>query len=301
MSISKKNLFSIERISTEDGLTLEGIVAKSKNRRKKMAVLFVHGLGGSYGNAVRNKELARACVKNGMAYAIFNNRGHDVVSSFRKKFSGKNISSKHIYGGMAFEKFEECIFDIRAMLKFLEKIGYPKVVLLGHSTGANKVLYYFYKTKDKRVRGLCLAGPLSDIVIEKQSLGRKFYQTLKKVKKFAKRNPDSLLPPSITSRIMTARRYLSLHTPGGAEDTFPYAYKGRGFRELKTIRIPVSVILGEKDSYLDRPAKDLIKVFKKNTLRAKTFHGVSIKGGDHSYYGREREFANAVTDWAKNI
>lgn len=302
MSIARRQpLFTIEKIYTEDGLGLEGLIAEPKNQRKKTAVLFVHGLGGSYGNAARNTELAKACVKRGMAYAIFNTRGHDTVSSFRKKLGGKGKRYKTVYGGTAFEKFKECIFDIRAMIGFLEKLGYRKIVLLGHSTGANKALYYLYKTNDKRVRGLCLASPISDVVVEKKNLGNKFEAVLKKVKLIAKKHPDALLSASITSRIMTARRYLSLHTPGSAEDVFPYAYHGRGFAELKSVRVPVSVIIGDKDAHLDRSAKELVAKFSKNVPKAKSFSGLIVKGGEHSFYGREKEFAEVVGKWVKSL
>src|SRR5207302_128486 len=101
------------------------------------------------------RELSARLNAAGIGYFKFNNRGHDVVAG-----RGKHLA------GAAFEHFGQCVDDIRAMIGFAVKCGYRRFILAGHSTGANKVLHYAARTRDRRVMGLVLLGPISDIAAE---------------------------------------------------------------------------------------------------------------------------------------
>ena len=301
MSSFKKVAWSLEKVTTKDGLGLDGVIAEP-TKKTHTGVLFLHGLGSSFsGSIARNEPLGHACLQRNIACAIFNTRGHDAVASFTKRTKGAR-KGKMVYGGMAFEKFEDCILDIQAMLQFLRKRGYKNIFLVGHSTGSNKALYYLYKTRDRAVKGLCLAGPLSDLAIEMRRLGKSFYPTLRRVKSFAKTHPrNALLLSTIINRLMTARRYLSLHTAGSNEDVFPYTRPNASWKEFKSIRVPLLVVIGSGDAYLDRTPKAFLKIFQAHANGARTFTGIVVPGGDHSFRKREKEFANAVTQWVKSV
>lgn len=290
--------FTLERIKTRDGIELDGVFAEPKRKSGK-ALIFVHGLGGNfYGGHQNMLTLADFCYRNGIAFVSFNTRGHDVVSRFYKK---RGETKKRMLGGAGFERFEHCVYDIDACIKFVRSQGYKKVFLAGHSTGANKVLYHLYKTKDRRVAGLALLGPLSDVVGQMKELGRRFNAVLEKVKKFSKHHMDEFVPSDISSKIITARRYLSLYTPGSREDVFQY-YNPKGkFKELKSIKVPVFVIVGEKDEYLDRKAEELVQVFENNADSTKDFRSAVIRNAGHGFAKRETILARIITDWIKSI
>ena len=65
---------------------------------------------------------------------------------------------KFLDGKAEFEKFEDCIKDIKAFVDFAEKEGFSEIVLLGHSLGCSKVAYYYYKTHDKRIKKIIFAS-----------------------------------------------------------------------------------------------------------------------------------------------
>lgn len=290
-------LFSLERIRTKDDVELDGIFCKPKKLSGK-ALVFVHGLGGNfYGSWQNILMFADFCFKNGIAFVSFNNRGHDIVSSIHKKKKTK----KRLLGGAGFERFEHCVYDIAAVIRFVRSRGYKKVFLAGHSTGANKVLYYLYKTRDRRVAGLALLGPLSDVIGEMKTLGKRFKTVLAKIKKFSKRHPDELLPKNLTSKIITARRYLSLYTPGSREDVFPYYNPKAKFKELRSVKVPVLVVVGQKDKYLDRKAERLIEIFENNAVAAKDFQSVIIRNTGHSFKNKEKVLAGVLVDWIKRV
>src|SRR4030095_11092024 len=97
--------------------------------------------------------------------------------------------------GAAFERFRQSILDIRAMVSFVRLRGYRRVILAGHSTGANKVLYYAARARYRRVNGIILLGPVSDHAAEAKRLGaRELRRRIVAVERIGPRHPDALVP-----------------------------------------------------------------------------------------------------------
>lgn len=293
----------LTQIKTRDGVVLDGIYVKPR-RKGKTALIWLHGLT-SYFHSSQTliHELSLRCQNSGIGYLKFDTRGHDIVT---------RGGGKHALLGTLFETFEDCTYDIRAMINYTSRLGYQDIILAGHSTGANKAVYYLYKTKDRRVKGVILIGGLNDIIAERKRVGKKeFGRIVRITKRLYRKDPLSLF----TSQgfLYTARRSMSLYTPGSAEDVFPYYNlprpKGRDggrrpsrkarWKELKSIRTPLAVIFGSRDEYLDRPAKDLIEIFRMNAPRTKQFSGVILKGAGHSFTKKEKELAKTIVRWVK--
>ena len=132
-----------------------------------------------------------------IGYFKFNTRGHDVVAG-----RGRTLA------GAAFERFRDCVPDLRAVIAFARRRGYRRIVLAGHSTGANKVLYYAAKTADRRVTGLILLGPISDIAGEAKRIGRReLGRRVARASRLAARDRRALVPSAWG--FWSARRYLS--------------------------------------------------------------------------------------------
>lgn len=281
----------LTRVKTSDGIFLEGIIVKPK-RKSKTALIWVHGLGSRFSSGqALVKELSTLLSKSGVGYFKFNNRGHDEIN--------RDGYGKKKYQGKAFEKFEDSIKDIRTVVREAKRIGFKKIILAGHSTGSNKALYYMYKTQDHSIRGLILTGALSDMSVWDTGELQDMRQALAVAKRLVKKNPDALLPQEYG--IYTAKRYLSLYEARHAEDVFPYHNRKGSWKELKSIHVPIAVIIGSRDQYLDRPAQKLIEIFKKNAIHTKSFSGVVIQGANHGFYKKEKELAGVITSWVKKI
>jgi len=54
--------------------------------------------------------------------------------------------------------FDETINDIDAAVKYLEKLGFHRILILGYSLGANLVAYYTSISKHKDIKGIILEG-----------------------------------------------------------------------------------------------------------------------------------------------
>lgn len=273
---------SLVRLRTRDGAWLDGVIAEPR-RRRRAALVWVHGLGSVFSSGQPLiRELSTRLNAAGIGYFKFNNRGHDVVAG-----PGGHLA------GAAFERFGQSVEDIRAMIGFAVKCGYGCVILAGHSTGANKVLHYAARTRDRRVIGLVLLGPISDIAGEMKRIGgRELRRRVALAKRIARRDPEALVPRAWG--FWSARRYLSLYRPGEAEDVFPYYRPNARWAALRGVRVPIAAIVGSRDEYLDRRPAELIGACKRNAIRARSFTGIVIPGARHGFRGRERALGQAM-------
>ncbi len=278
---------SLVRLRTRDGVWLDGIVAEPR-RRRRTAFIWVHGLGSVFSSGQDLiRELSAALNAAGVAYFKFNTRGHDVVARRGPRLAGA-----------AFERFDESVLDIRTMVGFAAKAGYERLVLAGHSTGANKALYYAARTRDRRLVGLALLGPIADAAAEAKRLGgRELRRRVALAERLARRDPEALVPRAWG--FWSARRYLSLYRPGGAEDVFPYYRRGARWTALRSVRVPVAAIVGARDEYLDRRPEAVIDAFRANAVRARSFTGVIVRGANHGFARRERELSEVIVDWLR--
>ncbi len=283
---------NLVQVKTADGIILDGAYIKSR-RKSKHALIWLPGLSSRFSSGqILIKELSSRLAKGGIGYFKFDTRGHDIVARGVKGSRTKALI------GSGFERFQDCILDIRAMIAFVKKEGYRDIILAGHSTGANKALYYLYRTGDKRIKGLALLGPISDVVVGLKNFGRRrLNQALKIAEKLKFRNPGPFMPREYG--IYTAERFLSLHRSGSQEDVFHYHDPKAYWKELLSVRVPVAVILGSRDEYLDRTPKEFLGIFQKNAAGAKSFTGISIKGAPHGFQRKERELALIISKWIK--
>jgi alpha-beta hydrolase superfamily lysophospholipase len=279
---------SLVRLRTRDGVWLDGVVAEP-SRRRGAALIWVHGLGSvfSSGQALI-RELSSRLNAAGIGYFKFNNRGHDVVAG----------RGKHLVGA-AFERFGQSVADIRAMIAFAASCGYVRVILAGHSTGANKVLHYAARARDRRVAALILLGPVSDIAAAAKEVGaQELRRRVAAAERLARRDRQALVPRAWG--FWSARRYISLYRPGEDEDVFPYHRPGARWTALRSVRLPIAAIIGSRDEYLDRRPQELIDAFRRNAGRARSFTGVVLRGARHGFQRHERELADVIVRWVRD-
>jgi pimeloyl-ACP methyl ester carboxylesterase len=276
---------SLVSVRTGDGLTLNGALSEPA-RRRRAVLIWIHGLGSTFANGQPLLgALARRLTAAGVGYLKCDTRGHHVVAR-----AGRRLA------GAAFERFGESVRDVRAAVDFARRAGYRRVILAGHSTGANKVLHYMARVGDRRVAGLMLLGPISDVAGEMKRVGRReLGRRVAVAERLARRDPDALVPRAFG--FYSAQRYLSLYRPGGAEDVFPYYRAGARWTALGRVRVPLAVVIGDRDQYLERPATALLDAFARHAPRARSFAGLVVRGADHGFVRREDALARAIVGW----
>ena len=276
---------TLVRLQAADGVALDGVMAEPR-RRRAVALIWVHGLGSVFSSGQPLiRELSSRLTAAGVGYFKFNTRGHDVVAGRGAQMAGA-----------AFERFGDSVKDLRAVIAFARRRGFQRVILAGHSTGANKVLHYVARTRDRRVAALALLGPVSDIAGEVKRIGTgELRRRVAAAVRLARRDPRALVPRAWG--FWSARRYVSLFRPGEDEDVFQYYRPNGRWTALRSVRVPLAAIVGARDEYLDRRPEALIEAFRKNATRARSFSGEIVAGAGHSFVGHERALAEALVRW----
>jgi acetyl esterase/lipase len=276
---------SLVSVRTRDGVLLAGVMAEPR-RRRRAALVWVHGLGSAFAaGQPLIRELSARLTAAGVGYLKLNTRGHDVVAR-----AGRRLA------GAAFERFGASVEDLRAAITLARRAGYRRVILAGHSTGANKVLHYAARIRDRRVAGVILLGPISDIAGETKRIGRReLRRRVATAERIARRDPDALVPRAFG--FWSARRYISLYRPGEAEDVFPYYRPDARWTALRRVRLPLAVFLGSRDEYLDRRPSEVVDAFERNATRARSFTGIVVPGADHGFAGHEATLARSIVHW----
>jgi pimeloyl-ACP methyl ester carboxylesterase len=280
---------SLVSARTRDGVVLDGVAAHPRGRRRT-ALIWVHGLGSSFSSG---QPLIRALSARlnaaGIGYLKLNTRGHGTVAR-----AGKRLL------GAAFEHFGESVHDLRAMTALAVGSGYRRVILAGHSTGANKALHYMARTRDRRVAGLILLGPIADVAGERKQIGRRaLARRVATAERIARRDPEALVPRAFG--FLSARRFISLYRPGETEDVFPYYRPDARWAALRRVRVPLAVIVGGRDEYLDRRAGEVVAAFERHATRAPAFTGIVVPRALHGFRGHERVLAGEIVRWARRV
>jgi pimeloyl-ACP methyl ester carboxylesterase len=280
---------SLATVRTRDGLVLAGI-AVHPGARRGTALVWVHGLGSTFSSAQpTTRALSAGLGRAGIGYLKLDTRGHGVVAR-----AGRRLV------GAAFERFGDSVHDIRATIGLAVRSGYRRVILAGHSTGANKALHYVARTRDRRVAGLMLLGPVSDVVGERKRIGRReLARRVAAAERIVARDPEALVPRAWG--FWSARRFISLYRPGEAEDVFPYYRLATGWPALRRVRVPLAVIVGGRDEYLDRRPEALTTAFGRNAIRARSFRGIVVPRADHGFRGHERALVREIVRWARTV
>jgi len=282
---------SLRRIKTKSGLEHVGLLYEPE-RKSKIAVAHVHGMGGNFYENQFLDYLAETLTKNGIAFAPFNNSGVGHIQWLNKK--GKNVKR-----GDAFEKFKDCIEDIDAQISFLKKKGFKKIYLAGHSLGAPKVVHYLSKTKDRRVKGLILLAPADMHGLTKQNK-KDYRRDLTEAKRLVKAGRGNELLSNYLDDFypISAHSYLSLNVKpnSGVLSFHDPDYK---FRQLNSISVPILTVFGKKDfAQVVKPEK-VVEIISANTKKSPRVDTKVLGNAPHSFAGYEPKMAKEISVWIK--
>ncbi len=285
----------IVKFLTEDKIELQGFLVDSKS---DVGILHIPGINGNFYENSFVDYLEGFAEKKKLSFLSMNTRGHDYVNELDRKINGRHET---VYIGGALEKFEECVFDIRAGIDFLKSKGCEKVILQGHSSGAQKITYYAYKANDKSVCGLVLLSQADDMNLIRKMLGNDLNKWMKLVEGMVKNGKrEEFLPKlPITLPITSAGRLWSLISPDNVEARL-FDYTGE-MKEFGSIQMPILNIIAGGDIYLTLPADKTLDVVKSKALNSKRFDGVIIKNAPHDFRGYEKELADAISMWLDSV
>jgi pimeloyl-ACP methyl ester carboxylesterase len=292
---------AIEHLWTEDDLRLMGVHYPGRGT----CVLEVHGMSGNFIENYYAHALGEELSDAGFGFIYGHNRGYNHINNIpTKPARPENNGWNSTRIGAMYELFEDCPKDISAWINKAKELGYEKIILLGHSLGCNKVIYYLYKQPNPDIIGVILASPPDMVgLVELEKYQPNHHSLLGEAQKLvASGRPRQLLSSSIWDGeyILSAQTYLSLFEEGGPADNLPVNRNPRVFSQLATIRQPILGIMGEYDDIEIRYLRGDIMLIKSKATSCKDFEIKLIKGANHDYHNREELFAETVLAWVRN-
>lgn len=269
----------------EDGLALEGaLVLPSSVPAKSTAIIWVHG------NTTRFYDypyllIGREMARRGYPFFTVNTHGHDVISIVW------GLEGDATPGGASWERFSEVPLDMSAWVGYAVERGFKRVVLVGHSFGANKVVYHAAeRPDDERIAGVIAASP--DI---KWSAPPERVRRAEELEADGKL--DSYMPHldenptwyEMSVRTFLERVRIAQHVFNSEMQT-PY---------ISQVRVPVLAFYGTEEAWLGGRAD--LEQLKQHAPQVTRFDIATIEGGDHVYWGKHVEAARLITDWVDSL
>ena len=283
------NVEFINDAYTSDELRLPMIHFESD--KKDICVIFIHGMC----QTILDNYFATVCgellSKNNIGFIYEHNRGHSIENDIWMK----NGSTKRC--GCMYEIFEDCILDIDLAIEKAKELGYKRYILMGHSYGCNKLIYYYYK-KHPEILGLVLAS--APDMMGLQLLRQSDYNELIKE---AKNNIDNGNPTKTLSNLVENYMYMSSQTyynwfkKDSNLDNLPVMENSDNWYQFENIDVPILTFSGSKetDNYLH------LDLLKSKAKKCSDFKYKIIEDANHFYFGKEDEISYFVLEWLKKF
>lgn len=281
------NIEFINEAYTEDGLRLP--MVHFNTTAKDLCVIFIHGMCQTIIDNYFAIECGKVLAENNIGFLYEHNRGHSIENDILMK-----DGTYKRYGCM-YEIFEDCIYDIDLSIKKALDLGYKRIILMGHSYGCNKVIYYTFK-RNPNIEGIILAS--APDMVGLQLYRQKDYKELIKEAKdnISSENPRKMLSNIIEDYMyMSSQTYYNWYNEKTNLNNLPVMGYSDNWEQFKTIDKPILTFSGEKetDNYLH------LDLLKEKAISCTDFYGKIIKESDHFYHNKEDEISNLILEWIK--
>ncbi|NIP38784.1 MAG: alpha/beta hydrolase [Candidatus Dadabacteria bacterium] len=261
MNISHKKLVTFK---AKDGFEINAVLTICKKRSEKELyntpiIIQVHGVLGNF--------LTRGTPRL-LPPALFDVGIHSLSINSRMAHMGQIIDSAI---------FDETIYDIDAAVKYLVKLGYHRIYIIGYSLGANITAYYASVNKHRNVKGVILEGCSYSLPeSQKERLGK--CDSIPSYDDIYEKAKHLLLPDPLKSEndriFVVYRAWGPTFNPIDCEmfsyKTWwfmrsPQAENAKTYKLIDKIKLPVLFINGKNDDivYAWEP-KDLKKILNRS-------------------------------------
>ena len=279
------------RFIAKDGVELTGQLYEGN---KDMLVVHLHGWCGNFYENEFVQVVGRTLSENGVSFFALNSRAHDYKCDLRVK-TKDGFTSKT--GGGAVDDFYSSAIDLESTIKYFKKLGYKRIVLQGHSTAAQKVLYYAIEKKHKDII-LLSAGDIHSEITKGNANSAKVFAEARKLVKAGK--GDQYLKEPLWGLVFTAEALINGYGDNETCDYFPIR-TGEHKKEVENYKGNVLNILGDQDSlmklYCD--TKEGAKYFK-NSFSSANYKMVVLHD-THGFNKNPKRLASEITKWCTSL
>ena len=280
--------------TTDDGFRLDGVLQSSHSdadqSSQRTAVVCLHGVGGNFYGSTLLESVANALTEINCDVLRINTRGHDA-------YSIAHTTSKQPHQGAAFETVDDCRLDIAGWITWLRDRGYQKVILLGHSLGAVKVIYtQAYQPHPEVIAVVAISPPrLSCQAFQNGEQSARFFETLSDAQRLVESGQGQTL---IKTRVPVPL----LISAAGFIDKYGPAERYNFLEFATTVDCPLLFTFGSRElehggiafAGLPSAIEALANRCKKPHWQAEV---AVIEGADHHYRQGREELNSRLIDW----
>jgi pimeloyl-ACP methyl ester carboxylesterase len=258
-----------------------------KSASVPIAIIWVHGWGTNFYNP-SYVAIGRALAARGLTTISVNTRMHDVGNVEKYTEFGKRIR-----GGGYWGVTSEDALDIGAWVDYAERIGFGRVVVVGHSAGWASVAHFQGEAHDPRVVGLVLASGMTG------AAGKGDAEMHAHAKKLvAEGSGEELirLPnPSFPSYV-SAATYLDMeNTPPAYKDFFGIGHSPSP--GVSRVKCPILAFFDTTDDVGGKGDLDAVNASVQRLPGPPRLDTTMIAGGGHEYTGQAAQVADKIARW----
>lgn len=279
---------SLWQVECSDGVKLHGLWEAPEARRgspdPQRVVLLVHGTGSNFYGSTLLAPLARRLRRGGYATLRVNTRGHDLA------FAAHTPLGTHRLGA-TYELVDHCRYDLQAWLDHLQQQGARQVVLLGHSLGAVKAVYFQAAQPHEVVSHLVAVSParLSYEYFAQSEQGPRFVEQFRRARQLVEQGRgEELLEVDFPLPYLACAR--SFADKYGPEERYNL------LRHLVHVSVPQLYTFGERElghvAFAELPEEVPQHAAPDQPLQVQV-----IPGADHQYTGQVDRLAEAILDF----
>jgi pimeloyl-ACP methyl ester carboxylesterase len=279
MKLYTEELAYVER---QDGLGLEGAVIHPIGiETKPVAIMWIHGNTSRFYD-LPYIEIGREMAALGYTFITSNTHGHDIVSPMWGR------EGELTPGGACWERFDETPMDLAPWIDLAIEGGAKGVVLVGHSFGANKVVYYQAAQQDPRVLGVACAS--GDVKWKADPDRLALAEQME-----AEGHTGEVLPYleaawyQMSARTFLSRARIAQHIFSSDTQT-PY---------IAHVHCPVLAFYGTNEEWCG--TADDLEMIRRNATNAQSVDTHLIEGADHVYWGQAANTARLIAEWVEGL
>ncbi len=261
-------------VTTPDGVLLDGMY-RAGGSRSDIGLLFVHGFTATF-DAGPVAILAASLADRGYATLALNMRDAGCCT----------------YTTL----FEDNAIDVDVGVRFLKEAGASRIVVLGHSLGANRMTYYRAQIDDAAVRAMVLLSAVGNVyrvasAFDVQGTGARALDEANR--RLAEGDGlDDLLEVPLGTYGTYYYTPASLVSNGGPDTNSDF------FKWLPAISLPLLFVQATNDAFLPFQRPELAQQTAVRSPRADLTY---IAGADHSFTGHEDELSDVVETWLGQV
>lgn len=291
----------IEKVyfNSVDNLNLIGLLHTPK-KKTDTVVISIHGITS---NCLKRRDdiLAQKCTELGIAYFCFNNRGHEIISSYGRI----EDNTMKLYGSGG-ESIYDSYYDIKGAMLEMQKRGYSKIILQGHSMGCTKIVYTYNEflnnnetTMLDAITGVILLSMVDIPTALKQVLGKDYKKIISYFELLKKRGKgDRLVVLDESTPPVRPNSILEYAENNKKIDFAKFGDNRTTFKELNNIKVPLFMRWGNVNELIFQGADELVQHLNEK-IKNENKDILYIAGANHNYTGKEEELGKQILNFIR--